>query len=81
MSTINTTTNLAMLPDGILTATQLKGLSPFNAPDKGNCYSTTDYTNADGTFLSPLFTDFTYDNLGIPTNSRVKELSGVAQPN
>jgi cytochrome c peroxidase len=83
VSTTDTTTNLTTLPDGILTVTQLKGLVLFNDPDKGNCavcHSTTGYTNADGTFLPPLFTDFTYDNLGIPTNPRVEELSGVAQP-
>lgn len=38
---------------------------------------------AAGCFLchpAPLFTDFTYDNLGIPFNERVRELTGNADP-
>ena len=83
MSTIDTTTTLATLPDGILTVTQLKGLALFNDVTKGNCaacHPTTDYTDDQGNVYPPLFTDFTYDNLGIPTNWRVYELAGGAPP-
>ena len=67
VSEINTETNLDSLPKGILSERQLKGLTLFN--DKGNCaacHLTTDYVDANGVVCPPLFTDFTYDNLGIP---------------
>ena len=68
VSTIDTTTNLDTLPQGILSKRQLKGLALFNDADKGNCaacHLTTDHVDANGVY-PPLFTDFTYDNLGIP---------------
>ena len=83
VSLIDTYTDLATLPDGILTATQLQGLALFNDAGKGNCaacHPTTNYTDVDGIVYPPLFTDYSYDNLGIPTNPRVEELSGVAPP-
>ncbi len=82
VSTIDTVTNLATLPQNILTAAQLRGLALFNDPDKGNCaacHVTTDYEDA-GNVYPPLFTDFTYDNIGIPTNQRVYDLAGGAPP-
>ena len=83
VSTIDTTTDLATLPDGILTITQLKGLALFNDPFKGNCaacHPTTNHIDVEGTVYPPLFTDFTFDNLGIPINPRVEELSGFGPP-
>ncbi|MGB3212744.1 MAG: cytochrome c peroxidase [Desulforhopalus sp.] len=83
VSAVDTTTDLATLPDGILTTTQLQGLALFNDTGKGNCaacHPTTNYTDEAGTTYPPLFTDFSYDNLGLPTNPRVEELSGVAPP-
>lgn len=80
INTIDTTTNLATLPSGILTSTQLQGLAIFNDTKKGNCascHSTTDVTYGE---TPPVFTNFTYHNIGIPTNPRVEELSGVAPP-
>ena len=50
-----------------LTPQELNGLALFNRPDKGNCaacHSSTKPANAPGA----LFTDFTYDNLGVPRN-------------
>ena len=81
VSVIDTTTYLATLPRGILTTTQLKGLALFNDPSKGNCaacHVTTDYDDGSGNVLPPLFTDFTYDNLGIPANQRVYDLAGTS---
>lgn len=78
VSTIDTTTDLATLPQDILTTVQLQGLALFNDPGKGNCaacHVTTDYEDA-GNVYPPLFTDFTYDNIGIPANVRVYELTG-----
>ncbi|PXF59702.1 MAG: hypothetical protein C4B58_02455 [Deltaproteobacteria bacterium] len=69
VSEIDTETNLDSLPRGILSKRQLEGLALFNDPAKGNCaacHVTTDYVDANGVVCPPLFTDFTYDNLGIP---------------
>jgi cytochrome c peroxidase len=50
-----------------LTAQELRGLVLFEAEDKGNCSAChTSKPGEDGT--PPLFTDFTYDNLGVPAN-------------
>jgi cytochrome c peroxidase len=49
-----------------LTAQELRGLKLFEAEDKGNCAACHPTTGDDG--LPPLFTDFTYDNLGVPRN-------------
>lgn len=51
-----------------LTVQELNGLALFNRPDKGNCASchpSTKPSDAPGA----LFTDFTYDNLGVPRNT------------
>lgn len=46
---------------------ELRGLALFNDPAKGNCNACHSSTRTpDG--LPPLFTDFTYDNLGVPRN-------------
>ena len=50
-----------------LTQQELRGLKLFEAEDKGNCAACHPSRPAeDGT--PPLFTDFTYDNLGTPPN-------------
>ncbi len=51
-----------------LTEQELRGLALFNAKDKGNCAAChPSAKGADGSF--PLFTDFTYDALGVPRNT------------
>jgi cytochrome c peroxidase len=53
-----------------LTGQELRGLAWFNSPTKGNCAGChPSAKGADGTL--PLFTDFTYDNLGVPRNSAI----------
>lgn len=53
-----------------LSEAELRGLALFNRPDKGNCAAChPSARNADGT--PPLFTDFTYDNLGVPRNGEI----------
>jgi cytochrome c peroxidase len=55
---------------------ELRGFLLFNDARKGNCAAChPSGRGADGSF--PLFTDFTYDNLGIPRNT---ELSQNADP-
>ncbi|HEY1148164.1 MAG TPA: cytochrome c peroxidase [Pseudoduganella sp.] len=49
---------------------ELRGLALFNDPAKGNCIAChSSARGADGS--PPLFTDFTFDNLGVPRNSRL----------
>jgi cytochrome c peroxidase len=53
-----------------LSAREAQGLALFNNPAKGNCASCHPSSKtADGRF--PLFTDFTYDNLGVPRNPAI----------
>lgn len=54
-----------------LTAQESNGLKLFEDPNKGNCagcHPSSKFDNGD----HPLFTDFTYDNLGIPRNNEIK---------
>ena len=53
-----------------LTRQEINGLALFNRADKGNCaacHSSTKPDNAPGA----LFTDFSYDNLGLPRNMAI----------
>jgi cytochrome c peroxidase len=53
--------------DATLTKQEVRGLKLFDDPDKGNCAACHPSVPAtDGS--PPLFTDFTYDNLGVPRN-------------
>ncbi len=55
---------------------ELRGLALYNNPTKGNCAGCHPAAKgADGSH--PLFTDFTYDNLGVPRNP---ELQANADP-
>lgn len=81
VSAINESTNLSTLPQGILTTRQLQGLALFNGKAKCSaCHLTTNHVDASGNPYPPLFTDFTYDNLGIPTNQTVYNLAGGVPP-
>ena len=53
-----------------LSAQEARGLALFNNPDKGNCAGChPSGKGANGSF--PMFTDFTYDNLGVPRNPAI----------
>lgn len=53
-----------------LTPQETRGLALFSNPTKGNCTGCHPSGKAaDGSF--PLFTDFTYDNLGVPRNTSI----------
>jgi len=55
----------------VLTAAETRGLAVFNDPAKGNCAACHPSTRAaDGSH--PLFTDFSYDNLGVPRNPALR---------
>ncbi len=50
-----------------LSDAELRGLALFNSPSKGNCAAChPSAIGRDGSF--PLFTDFSYDSLGVPRN-------------
>ena len=54
----------------LLSPQELRGFALFNRPDKGNCAGCHPSTRqADGS--PPLFTDYTYDNLGVPRNPAI----------
>ncbi|MCE2680055.1 MAG: c-type cytochrome [Burkholderiales bacterium] len=53
-----------------LTEQEARGLSAFNDPNKGNCAACHTSSKAPGGD-HPVFTDFSYDNLGIPRNTRI----------
>jgi cytochrome c peroxidase len=53
--------------NAILSEQELLGLELFNAEDKGNCAAC--HPSEPGPYSDhPLFTDFSYDNLGVPRN-------------
>ena len=53
-----------------LSAGELRGLALFNDPQKGNCNAChPSGRGSDGE--PPMFTDFTYDNLGVPRNTAI----------
>jgi cytochrome c peroxidase len=53
-----------------LTADELEGLRLFNDPSKGNCAACHPSTTLNPA-MPPLFTDFTYDALGVPRNPNI----------
>jgi cytochrome c peroxidase len=53
-----------------LSDAELRGFALFNDPRKGNCAACHPSARAAGT--PPLFTDFTYDNLGVPRNADIR---------
>jgi cytochrome c peroxidase len=53
-----------------LTPAEQNGLALFNGKGACSaCHSSTPTTTVDGNSLPPLFTDFTYDNIGIPKSN------------
>jgi cytochrome c peroxidase len=62
-----------------LTAQELNGLALFNAPDKGNCAACHPSTSGDGA-TPPLFTDFSFDNLGVPRNAAIPANVAASAP-
>ena len=53
-----------------LTATEKRGLAVFNAPTQGNC-TASHPSQIQGYSEHALFTDFTYDNIGVPRNWKI----------
>ena len=59
--------NPSIFSSAIFTAEEAKGLALFNAENKGKC-AQCHLTSNNGKSARPLFTDFTYDNIGVPRN-------------
>ena len=57
----------SLFSSAVYSAEEAKGLALFNAENKGKC-AACHLTSNDGKSARPLFTDFTYDNLGVPKN-------------
>jgi len=56
------------------TPLESKGFELFNREDKGNCaacHISAATQNEQGQIVPPLFTDFTYDNIGLPRNVKI----------
>jgi len=53
-----------------LSEAELRGLALFNNPLKGNC-AACHISNKSPDGAAPLFTDFTFDNLGVPRNAAI----------
>jgi cytochrome c peroxidase len=62
-----------------LTAQELHGLQLFNDPGKGNCAACHPSTSGNGV-TPPLFTDFSFDNLGLPRNARIPSNGPASAP-
>lgn len=56
-----------------------RGFELFKAEDKGNCAACHTVPEPGASKSERLFTDFTYDNLGVPANETVRRLNGLAQ--
>ncbi|WP_432262730.1 cytochrome-c peroxidase [Cupriavidus sp. TMH.W2] len=57
-----------------LTSQELNGLALFNNPAKGNC--TACHASTPTATTAALFTDFSYDNVGIPRNRKIAANTG-----
>ncbi len=63
---------------GRLSAPELRGWDLFNQKAKcARCHVSQPTLSAGGATIPPLFTDFTYDNLGIPANPQIAALQGA----
>jgi cytochrome c peroxidase len=62
-----------------LTTQEQRGLALFNNPTKGNCSACHPSTSGDG--VTPaLFTDFSFDNLGLPRNVKIPSNNPATAP-
>jgi len=62
---------------GTLTSQELMGLRLFEGKAKcALCHLSQPSLAPDGSMMPPLFTDFTYDNLGVPVNPQIAILAG-----
>lgn len=67
-----------MLGKAALTDSERNGLVLFNAPNKGNCAAC--HVSTPNGATPALFTDFTYDNIGVPRNWKLGANRGGELP-
>jgi cytochrome c peroxidase len=67
--------------EAALTADEQQGLALFIAEDKGNCAACHPVPTALSEKVDSVFTDFTYDNLGVPANTVVRNVNGAGTDN
>lgn len=73
----NSIYDLAVAGQASLTNKELRGLRLFNHKAKcALCHLTTTTTAPNGVTVPALFTDFTYDNLGLPKNKALDLIAG-----
>ncbi len=58
------------------TEEEARGLTLFKTEDKGNCAACHTVPTTISSQQESIFTDFTYDNLGVPVNDVVRRLNG-----
>ncbi len=58
------------------TADEKIGFSLFMAEDKGNCAACHSVPSRESNKVDSVFSDFTYDNLGVPKNTLVRKING-----
>jgi cytochrome c peroxidase len=63
----------------VLTPQEQRGMALFNDTAKGNCAACHPSTSADGA-TPALFTDFSFDNLGLPRNAAIPANSDTEAP-
>lgn len=66
----------ALIGDDLLTAEEQRGLDLFVAEDKGNCAACHPLPTLQSSPEESLFTDFSYDNLGVPKNILARSANG-----
>lgn len=58
---------------GTLTAQEKRGMAVFKDPKKGNCSACHVMNDKSARGEDSLFTDYTYDNIGLPRNERISD--------
>lgn len=70
----NSKFDLVLAGEAEFSPLEAQGYALFNDPNKGNCaacHTSTATTDEEGNTIPPLFTDFTYDNIGLPQNFNI----------
>lgn len=81
LSPFNSKYDAYLKGDVKLSKQELRGLKLFEAEDKGNCAACHPSKLDEASKFPPLFTDFTYDNLGVPSNKNNPFLNNPSEHN
>lgn len=75
-STFDSKFDKVLKGEAAFTLEEQRGLDLFTAEDKGNCAACHPVPTLQSSKADSLFTDFTYDNLGVPKNVLVRTQNG-----